>query len=218
MPQTDRPVSVRRRARRSSAASPRVRPARDRPARRRPHRPPQTRAARACRRRSATAAPPPSRSTPSTCSDAGASTFIGCAIQPFPASSVRARIRSPTPSAPRLRSRTRSRGGGTPSASQRSGTAQTLPPSSTSAIRSTVTFGHAAHLVERATGSAVDQPLVGHVLQQRLQPDLVLRAEPEALGDLAFARGHVGGGDEVEDLLARRKTGFWFVHGTRDSR
>ena len=67
--------------------------------------------------------------------------FMTCAAQPLPRSSVRARTRSPRPSAPRLPffSTTRSLGGG-PSASHRSGTAIGWSPS-TSTTRSTVTLG-----------------------------------------------------------------------------
>ena len=85
--------------------------------------------------------PPASCSTPSIISSPRASVFIGCAIQPLPTSSVRPRKRSPMPSAPlRDFSRTRSLGGGV-SACQLSGTAHTLPPSSASTTRSTVTLG-----------------------------------------------------------------------------
>ena len=80
-------------------------------------------------------------STPITWSAAGAITFMTCAVQPRPRSSVRARMRSPRPSAPRLPffSTTRSLGGGA-SASHRSGTATGWSPS-TSTTRSTVTLG-----------------------------------------------------------------------------
>ena len=89
------------------------------------------------------ALPAPSISTtPSTCSDAVGSFFIGWAIQPEPASSVRARTRSP-----RFRaacfplSIRRSRGGGLASSGcQVSGIAK-ASPSSISTTRSTVTRG-----------------------------------------------------------------------------
>ena len=49
-------------------------------------------------------------------------------------------------------------------------------------------LGHAAHAVEGGL-LAVDQAFVGHVLEQRLERDLLLALEPEGLGDLALAGG-----------------------------
>jgi hypothetical protein len=51
---------------------------------------------------------------------------------------------------------------------------------------------HAARLVEGAAGGRVDQPVVGHVLEQRLERDLVLPGQAEGAGDLALARRLVG--------------------------
>ena len=66
-------------------------------------------------------------------------------------------------------------------------------------------LGHPAHAVEGAL-LAVDQAFLGHVLEQRLQFDLLLPLEPEGLGDLTLAGGNVGGLDEVEHLLRARHT------------
>ena len=129
---------------------------------------------------------------------------------PFPASSVRARMRSLSASADRRpRSITRSRGGGV-SACQLSGCAQTWP-SSTETTRSTVTRGTPPALWKARPGSAVDQPLVGHVLEQRLEHDLVMARQVEGARDLALARGLAGLLDEVEDLLAGRQAGGGFA-------
>src|SRR6476469_1122690 len=68
-------------------------------------------------------------------------------------------------------------------------------------------LGDAAGLVERAAGRAVDQPFVGHVLEQALEIDLVLARKPECPGNLALARRLVGRSDEVEDLLAAGQSG-----------
>ncbi len=102
----------------------------------------------------------PSRwTTPSTSSLPFSSFFIGWASQPLLPSSVRARMRSPMPSAaPRpLRSIILSRGG-FPSASQRSGTAKARPASSTSITRSTVTFGTPPILWNARPGAASISP------------------------------------------------------------
>ncbi len=68
-------------------------------------------------------------------------------------------------------------------------------------------LGHPAGLVEGAATRMVDQPLVGHVVKQALQIDLVLAAKPERPGDLPLARRLVGLSDEIEDLLAARQAG-----------
>jgi hypothetical protein len=47
---------------------------------------------------------------------------------------------------------------------------------------------HAAHLVEGGARADVDQPFVGHVLEQSLEQDLLLPLQAERLGDLALAR------------------------------
>jgi hypothetical protein len=67
--------------------------------------------------------------------------------------------------------------------------------------------GHAPGLVEGTARRAVDQALVGHVLEQALQVDLVLAGQPERARDLALAGRLVGRSDEVEDLLAAGETG-----------
>ncbi len=93
---------------------------------------------------------------------------MGCAIQPAPFSSVRARIRSPGPSA------------GTAAALNDAQLRRRCIGMPTLGHRDRlVTFDvddaqhrhlrDAAHLVEGAAGGAVDQPLVRHVLQQRLE-------------------------------------------------
>jgi len=56
--------------------------------------------------------------------------------------------------------------------------------------------------VKGAARRAVDQSLIGHVFQQRFQYDLVGAVQAERLGDLAFARWHVGCRDELENLFA----------------
>ena len=81
-------------------------------------------------------------------------------------------------------------------------------------------LGQAAKFVEGAAGGAVDQPLIGHVLQQRLQQDLVLRGQPEGARNLALARRGRRGGDEIEDLLAGRQAGralYRFGHRPSDT-
>ena len=65
----------------------------------------------------------------------------------------------------------------------------------------------AAHAVEGGA-LAVDQAFLGHVLEQRLELDLLLPLEAEVFPDLALAGGLVGPGDEVEDLLAAGQAGL----------
>ena len=73
---------------------------------------------------------------------------------------------------------------------------------------------NSARFVEGAAGRAVDQPFVGHVLEQRLELDLVLTRESEGARDLSLARRLVGCRDEVEDLLAAGQSGGSFAgHG-----
>ena len=113
------------------------------------------------------------------------------------------------------RSSTRSRGAGV-SACHCSGTAQTLAAVVDVGDPQHRDFRHAARLVEGAAGRAVDQPLVGHVLEQALERDLVLPRQPERPRNLALARRLVGRGDEVEDLLAAGKAGAfvsWAITG-----
>ena len=68
-------------------------------------------------------------------------------------------------------------------------------------------LGQAAALVDRPLRPRVELPGVGHVAEQRLQRDLVLRVEAERLGDLALADGGGRRRDEGEDLLGGRQAG-----------
>ena len=61
--------------------------------------------------------------------------------------------------------------------------------------------------VKGAAGRQVDEPFVGHILEQRLQRDLVITVEREMLRDLALADRLVGRRNEVEDLLAAGQAG-----------
>src|SRR5258705_1430501 len=63
------------------------------------------------------------------------------------------------------------------------------------------------HLVEGAAARMVDQPLVGHILEQRLEFDLVLPRKPKRPRDLALPRRLVGRSDKIEDLLAVGQAG-----------
>jgi hypothetical protein len=67
---------------------------------------------------------------------------------------------------------------------------------------------HPAELVESAGGARIDQPLVGHVAQQRFERDLLIALEGEGAGDLAFPGRPVGRLDEVENLLAAGQAAF----------
>ena len=68
-------------------------------------------------------------------------------------------------------------------------------------------FRHAAHAVERAA-VAVDQALFGHVLEQRLELDLLLPFQAESARNLTLSSGFFAAGDEIQDLLAARQTGL----------
>ncbi len=138
---------------------------------------------------------PSRRTTPSTSSADLASFFIGCAIQRSPCCSVRARTRSPMPSATRLpRSCRRMRGGGV-SACHCSGTPEDVAAVVDLDDPQHRHLRHAARLVESAAGRAVDQPLVRHVLEQALEVDLVLRRDrPNAR---AISRLPAGWSDEA---------------------
>src|SRR6185503_6539024 len=68
-------------------------------------------------------------------------------------------------------------------------------------------LGYAAGLVKGASRRAVDQTLVGHVLEQALEVDLLLPRQAERAGDLALAGRLIGRRDEVEDLLAAGQSG-----------
>src|SRR5439155_9785912 len=56
-------------------------------------------------------------------------------------------------------------------------------------------LGYAASLMESASRRAVDQSLVGHVLEEPLEVDLLLTGKPERPSDLALRRRLVGRGD-----------------------
>ena len=74
-------------------------------------------------------------------------------------------------------------------------------PSSISATLQHGDLGHPAHAVIGGL-LAVDQAFLGHVLEQRLERDLLVPLQPERLGDLALAGDRVGGLEEFEDLPA----------------
>ena len=145
-----------------------------------------------------------SASTPSSWSSAFASFFIGCATWPLPASSVRARIRSPTPSAPlRPRSITRSRGGGTPSACQFSGTAITCS-SSALTILSTVTLGSPPILWKARPGALSISPSSAMSLSRALSATLSAPCNPNAR---AISRFPAGPGEEVMNSMIWSRLG-----------
>ncbi len=76
----------------------------------------------------------------------------------------------------------------------------------------------AAMFVKGAARRQIDEPLVGHIPEQRLQRDLVIAVEREMLRDLAFADGLVGRRNEVEDLLTGRQAGGYirtFFHWSK---
>ncbi len=58
-------------------------------------------------------------------------------------------------------------------------------------------LGQPAHLVEGAARCAVDQPFIGHVLEQRLQRDLLIAQQAKGARNLALAGRCVGRGDKV---------------------
>ena len=66
---------------------------------------------------------------------------------------------------------------------------------------------HAPGLVERPCPPGLDQPLVGHVVEQPLERDLGVAADAERSCDLALARRLVRRRDEVENLLSAREVG-----------
>src|SRR3546814_18617488 len=63
-------------------------------------------------------------------------------------------------------------------------------------------------LVECPPRRHVDQPLVGHVPEQRLERDLVGAAQREMLGNLALADRRRTVLDKAENLVARGKSGL----------
>ena len=173
-----------------------------------PRRRSAARAAPSSRPGAATATRPPCGRTPSTSSLPLSNFFIGCAIRPLPCSSVRARTRSPTPSAlwrPRSCSRSARLGPLVlPALGDRPGLAAIVDIDHAQHGH----LGHAAHLVEGAARCAVDQPLVAHVAQQLLERDLVVAGQAERARDLALARGGIGRLDEIEDLLPGGKARY----------
>ena len=64
-------------------------------------------------------------------------------------------------------------------------------------------LGNAAHFVERAPRSHIDEPFVGHVLEQSLQRNLLIPTQPEFSSNLALASGYIALLYESKDLLAR---------------
>jgi len=64
-------------------------------------------------------------------------------------------------------------------------------------------FRNSAHLMKRPSRCAVDQSFVRHILQQRLERDLVRTPQTEGLGDFALADRLVGLRDQIQYLLAR---------------
>ena len=60
---------------------------------------------------------------------------------------------------------------------------------------------HPARLLESPSRRRVDQPFVGHVLEQRFEQDLLVRRQPERPRNLALAGGLARLLDEFEDLL-----------------
>src|SRR5436190_9862071 len=70
---------------------------------------------------------------------------------------------------------------------------------------------HPARLVECAARGAVDQSLVGHVLQERFEHDLVVAMKPESARNLALAGRLPGLLDEGEDLLSGGQAGRRFA-------
>ena len=59
-----------------------------------------------------------------------------------------------------------------------------------------------AHLVECAARGCIDQPFVGHILEQRFQSDLVASEKPESARNFALACWFFRRLDKFEDLLA----------------
>ncbi len=89
-----------------------------------------------------------------------------------------------------------------PSASQRSGTAQAVPLSSTSTTRSTVTLGTPPILWKARPGRGVDQPLVAHVAGAAASArSCPAPFSPNALAISRLPAGASDDCDEVEDLL-----------------
>ena len=75
--------------------------------------------------------------------------------------------------------------------------------------------GNAPRLMKGAAGRGIDQPFVGHVLEQGFEHDLVMPAKPERPRDFPLAGRLIRRRDEVEDLLGGREPGGWrsFRHG-----
>ncbi len=65
-------------------------------------------------------------------------------------------------------------------------------------------LGHAAADGEGAARRKVDQPVIGHVVKQRLELDLFLPFEAEFARDLPLSCGLVARFDKRDDLLDRR--------------
>jgi hypothetical protein len=89
-------------------------------------------------------------------------------------------------------------------------------------------LGNAAHLMKCATGSHVDQPLIGHIFQQCLERYLLNPPQPEFTRNFALSGGFIGRLDKLENLFAVRETNrvffchvaprqFWFARRHEDT-
>ena len=65
---------------------------------------------------------------------------------------------------------------------------------------------HAPHFVKRAARGHIDQPFIGHVLQQRLQRNFLIAAQTKLARDLALARRVLRRLDEFQYLIAGGKS------------
>ena len=74
------------------------------------------------------------------------------------------------------------------------------PSGSRPVISSTVTGGSTPGLVQLAA-RAGDQPVIGHVAQQRLERDAVAALDAEGTRDLALAGVAGRGGEKFENVL-----------------
>src|SRR5689334_7980574 len=63
---------------------------------------------------------------------------------------------------------------------------------------------HTSGLVKGAAPRMIDQPLIGHFVEQALEVDLGLARKAKCARDLALPRRLVRGRDEIEDLLSGR--------------
>ena len=63
-------------------------------------------------------------------------------------------------------------------------------------------FRHAAHFVKSAARGHVDQPFIGHVLQQRLKRNFLIAAQTKLTCNLALARRLLRRLDKFQYLIA----------------